>query len=503
MAGDRERRNLADQLRDAARVVRAQLWLIALCVVASVAAVAIYNSLQETSYSSTAKLLLQQADPNAAVLQGGTLFPDPARERATDLELVEQRPVAERVVDRLGLDSSVGQVLAKISTDVQGDSNVLSITATDLSPKKTAALANAFAQEFVEFQRDTQERRYREALTLVQARIQQIPSDPGREAELERLRGQAKELRLLTELQTGDAQVIERAIGPGAPVAADGPRQLLLAGVLGMLVGLGLAFLRDRLDTRLKTEEEVREALPDVPIIGSIPKITRNALSRDAAAESFRLLQSDIEFLTRHQGDLRFLLVTSALPAEGKSSTSANLALAMAQCGTTVTLLEADLRNPELSRRWAIEGAGTADILRGDTTLDRVVRTTSISPDDERRGPSLVLGGEIQFVPAGSANGDYTQLLKGGSFPDLMMQLSQSAGAAVIDGPPLGMFSDVAPLARLADGVILVVRLGHSQAPALRRLSDRLARASVKPIGIVVVGAPSPSVREYGSYYTH
>jgi len=500
------RRDLAVQLRDGARVIREQLWLIALCVIAGLAAGWLYSSAQDPIYQSTAKLLLLQSDPNAAVLQGGPIFTDPARERATDIELVQQQPVAERVARRLRDGQSAGELLSKISTDVQGDSNVLSITASDDDPGSTAEIANAFAREFVAFERETQQRRYRDALDLVAARIRSVSSGESsaadkedRASELRRLQNQAKDLRLLASLQTGDAQVIETAAGRGAETSAGLAPELLLGGLLGLLVGLGVAFLRDRLDPRVKSEEQLRAILRDVPIIARIPRITRKAETRQAAAERFHLLRADLEVLGLPEEGDSFLLVTSAMPGEGKSSTAANLALASAQRGEAVTLVEADLRNPELSRHVGLDGSGMADVLRDETTAEQAIQPATLRVERKRRGPRLALGGEVPFIPAGAGGEDHWRLFKDESLSKFLEQLSARNSLVVIDGPPLGLFSDMAVLARLVDEVVVVVQLGQSRKRALMRLEDQLARAEIRPVGVVLLGA-SVETSEYRSY---
>ncbi len=494
-----ERRDLAAQLRDGARVIREQLWLIALCVIAGLLAAWLYSSSQDPTYQSTAKLLLLQSDPNAAVLQSGGTFTDPARERATDIELVEQRPVAQRVARRLGPGESAGELLSKITTDVQGDSNVLSITATDVDPEATAPVANAFASEFVSFERETQVRRYRDALALVEGRIKGLGKGSKGSAELRRLKSQARDLRLLASLQTGDAQLIEQAASPGGETSLQSSRQLLIGGVLGLLVGLLAAFVRDRLDQRLKDEAQLAEALPGVPIIARIPRIGRRAASRQAAAERFHLLRSDLAALSADGRAGDFLLVTSAMPGEGKSSTAANLAVATAQRGDAVTLIEADLRNPELSRSLGLNGPGMAGVLRGEATIEQAIQSAELRAGGKGGLPRLASGGEVPFISAGEMGSDHRRLLNGDRLSDFLSQLSQRTSAVVIDGPPLGMFSDMAVLARLVDHVIVVVRLGHSRRRALGRLQDQLERAETEIVGVVVLEA-SVETSEYGSY---
>ena len=493
--GDRGR-DLAAELRSAARVLRQQWWLVVLGTLVGALAAYAYTTTESSEYESTARLLLLQSDPNAGVLETGVPFTDPARERATDIELVQQPPVAKRVVKRLGrdLDLSAGQALAMISTSVQGDSNVLSITATSDDPSLTGPLANAFGVEFIRFERQTQRRRYRKATGLVQSRIR---SGVGG-AELRRLREQASQLRLLSSLQTGDAQFIEGAANPGAEVSSGVARRTALGALLGLLLGLSLAFLRDRLDPRLKTEEQLTALLPGIPVIASVPRIKPSPAGRRAVAERYHLLQADLEAIVGSGGAAPFLLVTSAMPDEGKSSTAANLALAINERGGPVTLVEADIRRPELSRLAGSTGPGLASILRGEVSLDQALTTTGFRLSDNG-GPSVVIDGQVPFIPAGRMDSDHHQLLSGAGLERLLTELASRESAVVIDGPPLGLFSDMSRLSRLVDQVVIVVRPGHTRRRALRGLVDQLARAGVVPAGVVITGAPV-DISQYGNY---
>lgn len=490
-------RDIATELRDGARVLRRQWWLVALLTALGALGAWLYSSSDDPEYASTARLLLLQSDPNAAALSDTTVFTDPARERATDIELIEQPAVAERVANRLDTDRSPGELLSMISTDVQGDSNVLSITATARDAGLTAPVANGFGWEFIRFEQETQRRRYRQAMKLVQARIRE--SGPADSRQLDRLRDQARDLRLLSTLQTGDAQFIEGAAGPGAEVGDEVARQTMLGGLLGLLVGLGLVFLRDRLDPRLRTEEEVGEALPDVPVIAKIPRAGSSATGRRASVESYHLLVADIEALGDEQTEAPFVLVTSAMAGEGKSSTALNLALAMKERGRRVTLVEADARSPDLSAFADGGGAGLASILRGEAGVDEALRTTAFEPRRGRGGPAVAIEGEVPFIPAGPMDRDHHRLLNGAGLERFLAELSSRGAAAVIDGPPLGLFSDMARLARLVDHVVVVVRVGHARRKAVQQLRGQLERAGVEPAGIVITDAPV-GIGEYGRY---
>ena len=368
----------------------------------------------------------------------------------------------------------------------------------------TTPIANAFADEFVAFERETQKERYEDGLRLVEARIEQLSEGGESDAEkgqLQGLKDQARNLELLASLRTGDVQVIERASGQGTPVGSSDMRRLLLAALLGALIGIGAAFIRDRVDPRLKREEQLDGVLPGIPIVARIPRIGRKAADREVAAERFQLLQLDLEARARNSGDSNFLLVTSPGAGEAKSSTAANLALAIWQRGHSVTLVEADLRNPELSRLAGAKGPGVASVLRDEKTVEEVTQTVSLEPSSDNGTPRLAMSGDLMFIPAGAMGQDQARLFNNDALGKLFSQLINQSSSVVIDGPPLGLFGDMAPVAAMVDRVLVVVRLGHTRAGALQRLGEQLGRSGVEPFGFVVVGGPSADTSEYGSYY--
>lgn len=492
MEANGSRRDVAGELRDAARVAREQLWLIVACTVAGLLAGLAYSAAEEPEYQSTAKVLLLQADPNQYALQPTTPFQDPARERATDIELVRSSPVAQEAAKSLDGGQSAVELLGMVSTSVQGDSNVLSIIATSDDQDETTPVANAFADSFVAFKRATQRRQLQDALRRVEAQIGQLQAGgtgtaSDNAAELRRLRAQADNLRLLSSVQTGNAQVIERAGGPGYETGSGVGTGLLLGGLLGLFIGLGAAFLRDRLDPRIKSETQLTSLLDGIPIIGRIPRITRSPDTQRAALERFHLLRTELEGLGVSNGG-ESLLITSAMPGEGKSSTAANLALAVSQRGEAAILLEADVRNPELSRLSGVSVPGMADVLRGQATIEAALQTAAVY-EGQKGGPSLAAAGMVPFIPAGTAGEDHWQLFKEEPLRNFLRTLAPYSSLVIVDGPPLGMFSDMSVLARLVDRVILVVQVGKSRKRAVQRLREQLALVDLKPAGIVLLGA--------------
>lgn len=493
---DAERRDFTSELRDTLRVLRSQGWLILLCVVVAAAAGYAYSQTQDDEFESHARVQVVLTNP-AASLGAGQPFVDPARERATAIELVRSPTVARRVVAALKLRSSPGEVLSRVNATASGDSNLIDITVRDSRPRRAAALANAFAEQFVAYRRENDRRRYRAALAGVRARANELRGANGRQAELRRLRDEASQLALLARLQTGGTQVVERAAGPGAKVQSNTSRNTAIAALIGLLIGLALAFVRDRLDPRLQNEDAVRALAPGIPILASIPSSGRR--SRWIAGEGFHNLQVTVDALS-DDGHARSLLVTGTMPDEGKSTTAANLAAAMAGKRRNVTLIEADLRRPGLSHSLGVNGQpGVSSVLEGKAQLTEVTGRATVTPGGRRRGPQLYLPGEFGFVPAGPVPDDPRSIIDERGLAELVDSAGAHADTVIVDAPPIGMFSDVLPLAQRVGGVVVAVRLHHTRRAALERLLDRLATASIRPIGIVVLGARQENAG-YGHY---
>lgn len=494
---DAERRDFASNLRDTLRILRAQWWLVALCALVAAAAGFAWGHTRDATYESHARVLVVQ--PNAAAgLGAGQPFLDPTRERATDLQLVTSPVVARRVVRDLKLKhASPGQLLAGVTATANGDSNVIDIGYSAGKAGKTSAIVNAFADEFVAFRRATDTKRYAAAQATVRKRLAALRRGGVNGSEVTQLKTQARQLALLGSLQTGGAQVVQRAAGPGAESASDTRRLTIITALIGLLLGLALAFLRDRLDPVLRDEDAVRAAAPGVPILATIPRPGRR--NRWIAGEGFHNLQVSVDSMSPH-GRVASLLVTGTSPGEGKSTTAANLAAAMAGKRRNVAVFEADLRRPGLSRRFGLNGEpGVANVLQGKAVLQDIVGSATVTPSRARTGPELCLAGKFAFVPAGPVKGDPRALLDEAALVDLVDGVQQGTDTVIIDGPPISMFSDVVPLAQRVDGVVLAVRLHHTQRAALERLLDRLATASIRPMGIVVLGAENGGAG-YGHY---
>jgi succinoglycan biosynthesis transport protein ExoP len=488
-------RDFGGQVRELTRVLREQWWLILLCVVLTTFAAAAYTSAQDKLYETSAKLLLQSDNLSSTISGTGIGGIDPTRQSATDAQLVASPTVAARVQKQLRqpLDG------ASVHSAANPDSNILTVTVRDKRPKRAARIANAFASQYIVFRRDTTKQRYQRALATVQTRLAQTRRNTPDHATLQ---AQAKQLRLLVSLQTGDAQLIQPAPVPTASIEPKPARNITLGVIIGLLLGLGLAFLRDRLDRRVKNEEQLRTVMPDVPLIGLVPEPRRGRASRVMTAEGYHTLQANLVLLSRDRS-LRSILVTSADPGEGKSTVAVNLALAMIEKGQNALVFDADLRRPALSQRVQADSrVGVSQILAGEGTVETSVQERTVEPSRNGDGPNIALAGPLAIVPAGPQAANVQLLVNDRSLSALLAASRDRTELAIFDGPPVGSFADMLPLAKEVDAVIVVVRLYHSRKDQLMRFMGQLDNASIKPIGVVVLGATTGPSRYYADYLT-
>ena len=473
--------------------MREQWWIILLCVVLCAFAAAAYTTAQKKEYAASAKLLLQSENLGAAIAGAGVAGVDPARQAATDAQLVNSPVVAQRVAKKLKQPLAG----AAVSASTNPDSNILTVTVTDRNPRRAARFANEFANQFISFRGETARQRYRRALATLQTRLAQTSP---KSVDFSVLRAQVKRVKLLVQLQTGDAQLVQPAIPPTAAVAPKPGRNIALGVIVGALLGLGLAFLRDRLDRRVKNEDQLEALLPGVPIIGLVPEPRRRRATKLMTAEGYHTLQANLALLSRER-PMKTLLITSAAPGEGKSTIALNLGLTMIEKGQSALVLDADLRRPSLSERLkADRTVGVSSVLAGNESLDSTVQARPVEASSNGTGPSVALDGQLSVVSAGPAGGNLQLLVNDQSLGSLLEAARARSEIAIFDGPPVGSFADMLPLAREVDGVIIAVRLYYSRKDQILRLADQLQNASIEPVGVVVLGIALGPSRYYADY---
>ena len=508
-------------LRRQIAIIRKWLWLlVASTVLAGVAAYAASTVLPKT-YEAKATLIVGQSLTAANPDYNQLLVSQ--RLSTTYAAIVTTRPILEDVIARLQLGVSPDALAEQVRADAALDSTLLTITAGDVDPLRAAAVANALAEQLVAASPDI-EGRETEFETFVkaelsavqtqieaeQARVEVLLGMPERtadqDADLLALEGRLTTLRstyamllsFVSDASAGVLTVIEPAVAPTEPVWPRPLLNALLAAALGFILATGLAFVVEYLDDSIKDPDAIREAA-NLSTLGTIAKLNvgRNhgemyrlamlLYPRSTAAEAFRTLRSNLEFASV-DSPIRTLLVTSAMPGEGKTVTASNLAIVFAQTGRRVLLVDADLRKPGVHAAFNIvNGRGLTTILRG--VEDDVATVTHTTEEDNLR---VLTAGPLPPNPA--------ELLGSQRMRTVLDRLKADADLLILDSPPVQAVTDSAILSSYVDGTLLVIDARRSRRRAVRLARETLERAGAKVLGAVLNRVPARGAAGYGYY---
>jgi tyrosine-protein kinase len=474
-------------LLNALQTLRDRWWMVAIAMVAGAViafAVAVASTKQYTAESS---LLIRQSnlqtliDPNAS--QNSE---DPARLAATNLLLVTSSAVAEMVKTALGSSESAADLTAQIMASVNPDADIITIQATDPDPDRAARLANAFADQFVAFERAQSQQQAAAGAGRLQSELATLP--PGPSAERTQLEQALRNVLALQAVTTGDATVVDRATAPTSPSSPNLKRAPILGLLAGLAIGLAAVFLTDLFDRRIKTIEEFETAY-DLRAIGSLPRLARPRLATSPELlESFRILRSAQSYLA-DDSEVRTVLVTSAVSGEGKTTVAAGLAYATALAGQHVVLIEADLRRPSFQKQFDLDPSnqGLTTLLIGGARLDDVLQT----PIEDLT--------TLRVLPSGPFSPHPSDLLGRPELAMVVEALSRQADLVVIDSPPLLPVADAQVLLdqRIIDATLIVGRTYMTTRDQARRCRAVLERERVSKAALVVVGGHEAAEYSY------
>ncbi len=483
----------------AVRVIRRRAWVIGLCLVLTTLAAFGFSKLQTKRYTATAALLFA----NSSIAQQASGVPvasqtDPQGQRATNLALVQLADVvSKRTAAVVGSGLSGKQIEDAVTAAPQGQSNIVSVSATSTSPVLAARIANAFATQFVQQQRQNNVVGIQDAINLVQNQYQGLTAAQRTGSQGQALLDHLESLQILKAMQT-DTQLVQAAAVPTSPSSPKLLRNTLLGAVVGVLLGLGLAFLLEQMDRRMRDPGDIEQSWR-LPLLGLVPHMSRYTASRGAtfALEPFQILRAHLRYFNVDR-ELRTLLVASAQPAEGKTTISRGLAAAAASMGTRTLLIEADLRKPILEQALGLEpGVGLAGALVSDTGVEHAVRRVDLTGHPSGNG-----GGHLLHVlPAGAVPPNPAELLESHAMEALLAWAREHYELVILDTPPLSVVADAIPLVGRVDGVIVVSRLGVSTRDGARHLRERLDHLGAPVLGVVVDDARHDTGGYYGSGY--
>ena len=533
-----------------ARLAWRWLWLVVLCALVAGAAAFLVSLNMTPIYQAASKVMINEARTPAGGVYGANYNDILASERVarTYADLMKRDSVMAEAFVQLGLDPALveSQITAVTVSPVR-DTQLVALTFEGPNPQLVAAVANTLPSVFVDELHAIQSGRFAESKASLGRQLdemsRQVETAKLRLGELEQQRTAQEEMEYtqlsgvlpeyqtsyanllqsfealrLTEAQSTDSVVLmEAAAAPTTPVR---PRVLvntLLAAVVGALAALGTVFLLEYLDDRVQTPEDLQR-IANVPVLGAIGVTpgtrggkggaTGNAHGGDVEedeelgaatlisvadprhpiVEAYRRLRTNLQYYNL-DASLTSLLLTSAEAGEGKSSSSANLAVVMAQSGARVILVDADLRKPRQHRIFGVpRQPGLAEALRG-----------GYAPELLRPVPGVP---NLRLLTSGETVPNPAEILGSQRMRQLVEQLHAEADFIIFDTPPLLAVTDAQIVGHLADGALLVINSQKTSAGAVHRALESLAQVNVPVMG-AVLNRLSGAGRSYYYFYYH
>lgn len=430
------------ELKDYIRFIARWWWLCALAAAIGAVGAYLITSRETRVYAATTKLLVNQNQGQFA--RPTTTYDDlRTRERLaqTYMELLRSRPVMQRAIANLGLEMEPKSLAGRVATEGLNETELIELTVRDPDPERAERMADAVVQAFQELERDLLSNPFASDSSLV---------------------------------------VIETAQASRQPVSPNINRSMIIAAVIGLFLAMLLGFLRDYFDDSMGGggDMERRTGLTPLTTIGVISGANKLITQRDPyhpIAEQYRLLRTQIDAFPLGR-PLKTLVVTSPRPADGKTTTAANLAIALAQTGRSVILVDADLRAPRLHRLFGQENTtGLAHLLSHGGASG--VISTFLRPTNVER---------LRLLPAGTSDAHPAQLLGGSHLVELTAALTAEADMVIFDTPALLTVVDPALILRAADAALLVVGAGVSTGVEVRRAYGELQQLNANLLGILL-----------------
>jgi receptor protein-tyrosine kinase len=445
------------ELRDYLRILWGRRWLIVLCMAVAAGSALGFSARITPSYAATAKVFVGPRTVEKSDAAGVLSELTASQQYVTSYaEILKSRPLAEIVVQKTGATITPSQLSEKTDTKILPDTRLIEVTVTDTNADRAQTYVNQMVNSFVE-------------------------DDGG-------LFGGGSAIT---------ASVFEPALKPTEPVSPKPLQNGVIGGLLGLMLGVGIAFVLEQLDTTLRNKEDVEKILAPIPVIASIPLAPGNkerslfmeSDTNSPQAEAIRILRTNIQFFSVDRPVNR-VLVTSPFAGDGKTTVASNLAVGMAAVGSSVLLIETDLRKPVLNKMFGgPQSPGLSDILSGQATLSESIRRTRI--------PNL------SIIVAGPTPPNPSELLGSERMADLINTVSSMVDIVILDTPPALPVTDAAVLAPHTDGVILVVRAGQTHAHKALDVTKNFERHDVRVLGVAINGVDREMDGGYYYRYTY
>jgi Mrp family chromosome partitioning ATPase len=462
---------------------------------------------QSSSYTATASLSLQDLSQiEGFVGQAPTSSTIPAQLAAAAQRSIETDAVLGQALRSLPYEHTIKTLRDDVTPSIDPGSDLVLVAGTASDAHRAAAIANAVAAVTAAQANARMRATFAANARTLAQKITAIPNIPANKTTRQQDQTNLSRLQTLS-IVAQPAQIAQRADVPTSATSRRIVFDVLLGGVLGLILGLGVAFGREALDRSVHSPDDVSRDLA-LPIVGHVdeellggasPFITgadtpagRNGLAR------FGIIRRGVELLGG-EGGPHTVLVTSPGPDEGKTTVALSLACAFASAGRKTLLLEADLRRPALAQRLGLNGSrGIGDYLRGaDGSVTEIVQRIELASSN---GTSAQL---LECALAGAPTAGSAEALASHRFADALRELAADHDVVIIDGPPLIPVADALEIVPLVDAYVICLRAGRTrlaQLSATRRLLDRLPE---RPGGAVVTGVAIGryQLEGYDGYY--
>jgi len=509
---------------DYLRIIRVRAWVIVLAIIVVVGATMIHTLGTTPQYVASSQLVFQ---PNSLdkTLFGVQVYPDSDQPRdvETAAKLVKVEQVAEAVKQDLRSPYSTGQLLAMVDVTTSSADNLLVITCQNPDANAAAEVANSFAKQFVLFRMNTDKATVVAARDLVQKQLEGLSPADATGEYAQTLRDKYASLQVLEAMQNGGFKVVQEAAAPSAPVSPRPMRSGIMALGVGAIVGLGLAFLFEYADKRIRDVKTI-ERYAEVPVLAIVPRVGGTfgrlfgardpkravGFARDPILlESFRILRSSLKYfdLDDERGGIKTILVASGESGQGKTVCSINLALSLTIAGNRVVLVDADLRHPKVDQHLDLRrDMGLSTVLSGNSSFMDVLQPVNVPafvPEEIRGRMSASRSGlpsaALFCLASGPLPPNPAEMLGSYRMEALLSELAvdDMVDYVVVDSAPILSVADALAIAPKVDAVLVVARVNRITRDEVTQVNEQFARIGARVIGMVVAGVKTKSSPYY------
>jgi Mrp family chromosome partitioning ATPase len=507
-------------LRDLLRPVRAHKWLLLGVVLVAVAASIAYSVSQQRKYTATTALQFQDESKDLGVV-GVAVTPTltPAQLASGAAQTIVQPKVVNLVKSQLKSPLRTSELASEVTTTVDANANLVHIQATAPSASGAEQLANAYAAAAAQIANSSQRAVYAAAVKRLE---KQAPPKTDFLATTT-YKEELSRLQALSTIAT-PAQVVVPATKPSSPSSPKPARNAVLAGILGLMLGVLIVFVRDSLDRRLRSATDIEEHF-GYALVGHVRDraLGHSPTAKDAKMavepadwELFRILRRNLDFLGA-RSTAQLIAVTSAMPEEGKTTVASFVAFTTAATGKRALLIECDLRRPVLAERLGINASpGLTDFVVGNAQPAEILQVVGFDDpissngsgrkaprkgDAEQATADPTFRHQLVCITAGSGTQHPVEVLESEAFRAMLGEVRSAYDVVILDTPPLLSVVDALELIPKADAVVVcgrTAKLTREQARAGKAALDRLPE---RPIGLVITGTRRGDEDYSGGYY--